>query len=89
MREYIFEIAILLLGGDRHDALMRGRLRQTRQLVARHGADRHARRPAELRNLLDLRVSATRGKRYVVKPASASGERFLNRMDSEDNLHEI
>src|SRR5215471_14404488 len=69
--QQVFQVDILFFRGYRDHSLVIGGLSQSRQLVARHGANGHTRGTTEGSNLLDSSIAAIRGDADVLKAATA------------------
>ena len=81
----VVNIVVLLFRRDRDNALMIRGASQSRELIARHGTQRNSSAAAELRDLLDTRIAASRRDGHVVETTRARLQSFFYSMNAKDN----
>src|SRR5438477_11688507 len=85
--EQVVQIVVLLFCRDGHHPLMIAGLGQAGELVTGNGPYRNAGCTTKLGDLLNTGVGPAACDSDILKSASTGGQCFLNRMDTEDDLH--
>src|SRR5260370_16431950 len=87
LSDEISHVVVSFLCGDRDHALMAGGPRQTGELVARHSTNGNTFRPANVNQLLNALVAASRRHGNIFKAATARRHPLFHRVTSKDAGH--